>query len=539
MKKGKLLLPLLTLLFTGCKGAKENTAPTIEGVTGIECAVNTTVDLLSGITAYDEEDGDITPDMEISIAPEVSVFNGYAVFDKAGNYKITYTVKDSAGLAAVKAADIAVVDRELYLDFKTVNGFYTTVSGHAELLKGGMYNGVYAISAKDCEVAEDIALSRIYTLDSGYEYTFRYFLSSETAGRVRVLADGEFAAEQQIHTGDNTIEFTYTPAQKNNVTISLLLGALGDRVDCQFTKAETSRPQPTGWTELLQGISAVGRFDGTALGSAGLIDDGTAGLLQITQTASEMWQGGMFIQTNVQMEPGRQYTVSFQLKRSNLYACEISLQNQQWEEKKYQHIRIDTAENETSHEFTIAVTEENKGSLWIYVQSGTALNEIRLSGLSVKTYVEGVQTEEYVLSDFVNYNDGYSCTLQTYPGGFRYLIETFGDTDYQQRVASPEFYISGSGKNFIVSFKAKTTRPVEVVFAAPVAGGWDPTWVWSKFTIAEEERVYTFSGNDTDGDYRNLLVWQFGSVKNQKYSHVEIEIWDIQISYKNSEYDGD
>lgn len=166
-------------------------------------------------------------------------------------------------------------------------------------------------------------------------------------------------------------------------------------------------------------------------------------------------------------------------------------------------------------------------------------NEIRLSGLSVKTYVEAVQTEEYPLSDFVNYNDGYSCTLETYPGGFKYLIETFGDTDYQQRVASPEFYISGSGKNFIVSFKAKAGRPVEVVFAAPVAGGWDPTWVWSKFTIAEEERVYTFSGNDTDGDYQNLLVWQFGSVKNQKYSHVEIEIWDIQISYKNSEYDGD
>ena len=108
-----------------------------------------------------------------------------------------------------------------------------------------------------------------------------------------------------------------------------------------------------------------------------------------------------------------------------------------------------------------------------------------------------------------------------------------------QKVTSPIFYINGSGSNYIISFKAKASKPTEVVFAGPVAGGWDPTWLWTRFTITEDERIYTFVGSNAGGDRFNEFVWQFGSSNNQRYSNVSITISDIKISYKNSEYDGD
>ena len=51
--------------------------------------------------------------------------------------------------------------------------------------------------------------------------------------------------------------------------------------------------------------------------------------------------------------------------------------------------------------------------------------------------------------------------------------------------------------------------------------------------------VYSFVGGSVGGNRYNQFVWQFGSTKNQKYSNVVIEIYDIKISYVNTEYDGD
>ena len=108
-----------------------------------------------------------------------------------------------------------------------------------------------------------------------------------------------------------------------------------------------------------------------------------------------------------------------------------------------------------------------------------------------------------------------------------------------QKVTSPAFYISGSGSNYIITFKAKASKPTEVVFAGPISGGWDPTWLWTRFTITEEEKVYTFIPGDAGGDRYNEFVWQFGSSNNQRHRNVTITISDIKVCYKNAEYDGE
>ncbi len=103
MKKFKLLaIPLITAsaLLSACASAPVNQGPELRGVTDISCLVNTSVDLLDGVSALDSEDGDITPNLQITVTPEVEVKDGYAVFDEAGEYEVCYEIRDRFGKLA-------------------------------------------------------------------------------------------------------------------------------------------------------------------------------------------------------------------------------------------------------------------------------------------------------------------------------------------------------------------------------------------------------------------------------------------------------
>ena len=89
---------LLAFVLIGCEEETVNAAPQVDGAHDFDCIVDTPVDLLDGVAALDDEDGDITPDMAITITPEAELRdNGYAVFPEEGNYRVTYTATDSTG----------------------------------------------------------------------------------------------------------------------------------------------------------------------------------------------------------------------------------------------------------------------------------------------------------------------------------------------------------------------------------------------------------------------------------------------------------
>ncbi len=536
----KIILPLvLLLIITGCKKNDSNTAPKIEGVSSIECIVYSSVDLLDGVLAYDKEDGDITKDMNITVSPSVNVSNGYAIFDKAGNYKVSYSICDSSGLKTEKKSDITVIDREVFYDFSNPNGFYIETAGNTILNSSGMKNNEYKILAQNCEVAEDLKLSRVFNLDSGYDYQIRYNFFSSASGIIKFLVDGNLADEQFISQGDNIITFNYNTKNKSTITLSLLLGELANDLEFKLNNVETERNQPTGEIELLNSFTVENRFDGTE-GNAYKTDEKSA-KLEVTKESNDDWRAGMFLNTGIEMNSGNTYKVSFDINRLELKKCDIVFQYKQWDAvgKEYGFINVNEDINQTSHSIEFTVSDDNFGSLWIYVQSGTNINEILLSNLSVKTTLTGTKKEYINVSDFTNSNDGFNCTFETFNGGFKYYIEEFGSIDYEQKVTSPSFYLDGSGKNYIITFKAKATAKTEVVFAAPIADGWDPTWVWHRFEITEEEKTFTFYGTDNNIEAYNCFVWQFGSTKNQKNKNVTINISDIKISLKNTEYDGE
>lgn len=117
MKRFKfLILPITAaaVMLSACGEEPVNQGPELRGISDITCFVNTSVDLLDGVAALDTEDGDITPELKITVIPEVKVENGYAVFSQVGDYEICYEVYDS--LASLQ---------ELRRSLRLLNATYT------------------------------------------------------------------------------------------------------------------------------------------------------------------------------------------------------------------------------------------------------------------------------------------------------------------------------------------------------------------------------------------------------------------------------
>ena len=551
MKHFKLIngIALLTLMVTGCSQQSNQTSnlpPSVVGVKGIQCVVNTTVDFLDGVTALDREDGDLTPNMKIEVTPHVDVVDGYATFREPGEYSVLYSIEDSEGRKTQKKSYVEVVSREEYVNFAMPDGFYSEANGHAKFEKCGMYNGEFVIKAKGHEVAEDVKISRKFKLNTNLQYTFKYQIDSNSAGKVKVLADGFECAEVKIETGLSTLSFKHIVLDKveerKNVEISLCFGNINGDIDLKISKLEVEYPQEEGTiVDLTESFSFMGRvisrIENGIEGNTWAENDGHTAVLEITKPVEgRIWEGGMFINTGITLKAGVTYTVSYDITSDEDKPYEVIVQRGQWDEYKYHQ----TYYPHPAHE-TVDITPDNdtKGALWLYVQSGNQSNHVRMSNLKVEEHLGAVGTDSYIIEDYGEYHaGGYNCVLETNLGDFKYTIDKFAPNDGDEKVATPTFFVNGSGANYVLSFEAKATKPIEVVVAAPVSGGWDPTLMWSRITLSENATNYTFffNGNGADREYK--VVWQFGSTNNQKYENVEIEISSVSISLKNRELDG-
>lgn len=537
------ILIIVTLVLSGCAKNKTTVSPKIEGAHDIDCITDTTVDLLDKVVAIDGNGADITPDMQITVYPEVEVKDGYASFPDEGQYKVTYSVQWE-GKTTTSSATVNVIARQLYFDYISVGGFKGYAYGNATLLKNGMYNGVYTVSASGSEIAEDLQIKRIFSLTSGVNYTFTYNYTSNSDGRAYIFADSQQISQTDIVKGDGLLTFTYIApnAQESvEVEISLMLGGLSTQdssIDFILNQANYSYRQESGIKDLLENFSFAGntveRLDGT-VGSVNAEQDKAT--LQITSASADIWRGGMFVNTNITLQAGQSYTLSLDVVAEQSNAFEIVIQRDQWNEYKYYTHYVTDATEQQHLTHTFVPTTENAGALWLYIQSGNAVNNISISNISLTIEQSGTHTENIELKDFTaSVADGYQMDLTTGNGAFSVTIPQFAPTDWQQQVVAPQFFLAGSGSNFVITFKARATKPVELVFAVPKYGGWDPTLAWSKIKVTEQEQVFTIYCSDVGNQYFNM-VWQFGSAINQAYRDVTIEVSKIQISYLDTELD--
>jgi len=107
MKKIFSLIIASGLIFTlaACGGSitadpVDENAPTISGVTDVNLTIGDTFDQMSGVTASDDVDGDLTGSISVSGEYDLS---------STGNYTLTYSVTDSNGNTTTETRSVVVV----------------------------------------------------------------------------------------------------------------------------------------------------------------------------------------------------------------------------------------------------------------------------------------------------------------------------------------------------------------------------------------------------------------------------------------------
>lgn len=544
-KLALLIIPFAAAAATlaACSGEPLNQGPELRGVNDITCLAETGVDLLGSVAALDEEDGDITPDIRITVTPQVEVTDGYAVFKEVGDYEVCYEVRDSGGKLARTTAYASVIEREEYNSALFTNGFSVSAGGGAEIISQGISGDTFAFKATGGNIAEDISLSRKYGIKYDTEYTFNYTFTSNLKGKIYLAADGEKFGENFIAAGENTVSFKYTVEKSANeeaasadVDIQLWLGNLEGELEISLQKAELIHTEENdGLNELLPDFNFNGktenRFDkdggNLVLNASSEITDGGKGVkLSVTETTSpDIWRGGVFVNCGLPLAEGETYYVSFDLASENDNPYEVLLLCKQWGPDEWL-ATVNGTNGRIERELT--VDGGHTGSLWLYIQSGNKVNGITLKNLSVKAQGGGEKRESYAIG-------GFTCgggEVKSEYGKAEYTVISFGSGWGENELGSPSFALSGAADNFVIQFRAKATKRVNTVFAATLASRWD-TFVWKNFYITEEEQLFSVQCDKKalEGVYK--LVWQFGNSANSSADDVIIEIRDVKICLKN------
>ncbi|WP_050632263.1 immunoglobulin-like domain-containing protein [Bacillus andreraoultii] len=130
--------------------------PVLSGVTDVTINFGDTFDPLEGISATDNNDGDLTKEIQVSGAVNVN---------KAGTYELMYTVTDNAGNKDTKKRIVAVIDHipptitgvgnttvGLYTDFNILEGVTALDNNDGDLTKYIKTNGTVDTSKEGSHV---------------------------------------------------------------------------------------------------------------------------------------------------------------------------------------------------------------------------------------------------------------------------------------------------------------------------------------------------------------------------------------------------
>lgn len=134
--------------------------------------------------------------------------------------------------------------------------------------------------------------------------------------------------------------------------------------------------------------------------------------------------------------------------------------------------------------------------------------------------------EESLWGTFNNNDEGAYGTLYAENGILYYEIQSFGATDWFNKVFFSDITLTGGGL-YTIEFTVKADKEVTGLAGLNVSGQWDPR-IWENITISTTETTYSFTMDAMlMFDMNFEILMQFGFLTNE--SPVTIEISSLTI----------
>ena len=462
-------LALCIALLAGCGGG-ENTAPVISGVQDTASVeAGSEFDALAGVTATDEQDGDITSQIVVTSTPSLTFTGGKTTPSTAGTYELTYAVTDAGGLTTEAYCTLTVTrqtqEETEYVRFNFDNdlqpesrGWKGTVGGSAAgtaSLKEGAY--VFEVTNPG-ESDGDIKLAKAGFALKAADYRVKVWAKSTVETYAHLLARDESTDEWKTFGGGynlrigkeiSAIEMNFTSTGEGSAELLLHLGKItpnpenpADTTPDAFTvtidKIEIYESTGTEkYVVAYENDFAEGAEDVSVSAGDGAKANVTyeASSAQINITSYPGAGGGVWsikaeiLLKDVQIQSGKKYQYTLKIKAQNAQSGEILVESKEQADKN--RANFNGLSLAAGQEKTITQTftaEQTVTDPVLRFQIGTAeesviSNVLTIDDVSFGT-LEGDKTTVKTLDRFMAYGKGSE--NETNPS---YLWDTFNGTD--------------------------------------------------------------------------------------------------------------
>lgn len=336
MKKGIVVLSgLLALGLAACSNnrtPKDDVAPEITGNQDKVCTVDEEVNLLEGLSAIDDVDGDITENIEVNLIPSLDVTNGRVTPRETGDYEVQYKVTDKSGNVAEAFATLTVnphlAEKTVYKEY-SFNGLADNPFGvwafDGLTVEESISKGNYKVSGQTDGEAWHVKFTGEVETVANADYEVIYEFTSDVAGNVTFEAS-DLAANKtvEIIEGYNRLSFKFTSGEaKDSQGYCLQLGALED-FNIEFSKIEVIETIGVDvWSTVVDGIDFTADgvvssvFDNNSEGNVETTIDSAT--MNITRGSDEngVWQTKLFVATGTDLEADVKYKISLDLEAEN------------------------------------------------------------------------------------------------------------------------------------------------------------------------------------------------------------------------------
>ena len=552
----KLMLSLTTALAViglaacGPKAPADETAPVINGVKDLTCTVNETVNLLSGVSAVDETDGDITEKINVTLMPTLTVNDGKVTPGATGDYEVQYEVSDAAGNVQNAYATLnvtpALAEKVVYKSYSFANPetngwgvYYNTaegIEGTHGIVKGNYQLNVTKTNGTDWHIKFENNLATT----PGVDYKIIYEFNSSVAGKIR--ANGN---EHDINVGSNTVSYSFT-ADGDNKYLEVQFGLLTGPFVIDVAKVEVQKSVGEDvYTDVTPNFAynaegiAYSAFDNNSTGTLETTENEAT--LNITRGSDEngCWQTKLFVKPGFDLAAGKKYKISVDVYSLNGHDFEICYNNGDAEKGIGALYGLNLAAGETKT-FEITVKHDSaKDNLVLLFQLGTmktpqGSDVVKVSNLKIEEIGGDKQVESeatvFTPAGFGTYNDAASAEgyLYTADGKLVYEMTKIGLTDWHNKMFIEKILLE-SDKIYTISFKAKADKEISCALFLNVFGAWDPR-LSETVNFTTTEQLYEFSLTSAFAADMNFeVLWQFGSEANNALGGATIEISEIII----------
>ena len=596
-----ILLTLVMVLSVAACGGKteapvataENQKPAISGVQDASVEAGQVFDALAGVTASDEEDGDLTTMITVESTPTLDFKGGKATPENAGSYELVYSVTDKAGATAEAYATLTVTKKTgeatLLKEFDFTTAKATDAHGWEAVIDGAeatgaLKNGAFVFDITNPGGGDGNVrfVKPGFAVKAGADYKIKVWAKSTAPTYAHFIAKNEAVEDWATFGSDvwnfridetmKPIEMNFTAPEAGSAELRLHLGKITPNPD---NPADTTPENFTVTIDKVEIYEIVGQevleplYTAEFAGSGAFVEagDGAAASVAFEDGAavvtidSYQTEGGVWsLKANLELpgitiEQGTKYNYSFTIAVEHAQGGEVLVESAtKYHEARANFNGLGLGEGEEKVISSQFVAEASVEDPVIRMQIGNASEGVTANKITVKNFVfnkvGGDKETKKTIEAFAPFGM-YAENMDTE----KYPWQTFNGTDEDNErgvgtiwtADGSLFYRIDDGGTvdwhnklicpitlpadsyFIVEIKAKADKPVSCGFFLNPQGGWDPR-VSEGMDFTTEEKTFTFETKDIFiTDMPCELLFQFGSEATAALGGVTIEFTSVAI----------